>query len=169
MRMVLSLLAVAACSSDPAATPDAAPIAPCLVPSAYGALGTKAGSTNPGGPTTATIALELGPPRDSLFVKLVAGKGVFAAGLAIGTFSIAGADATFNDCGLCVNLIADIVGGSGPTAFYAADAGSVTLTATSPPAGTLTNLHFVEVSLSTGQPVTGGCTSTISSLQFSAS
>ena len=169
MRLVLTLFAVAACSSDPAVTPDADPIASCLVPGAYGALGTKTGSTNPGGPNTATIVVNPGPPRDSLFVKLVAGKGVFAAGLATGTFAIAGADATFNDCGLCVNLIADIDPHRGPTKFFAADAGSVTLTATSPPAGTATDVHLVEVNLATGQPVTGGCASTISSVQFSAS
>ena len=171
MRFVLALLALAACGSDDTTpTPDAPDqTATCLIPATYGDLGTKTGSTNPGGPSTATIVLDIGPPRDSFFLKLVAGKGVFAGGLANGTFSIAGPDATFNDCGLCVNIIADIVSGSGPTKFYNADSGSVTLTATQPPAGSATNLHFVEVSLSTGQPVPGGCQATIGSLTFSAS
>jgi hypothetical protein len=172
MRIALALLGLAACSSDEGTppTPDAPDqTATCLIPGTYGDLGAKAGSTNPGGPTTATIVLEMGPPRDSFFLKLVTGKGVFAAGLNAGTYSIAGVDATFNDCGLCVNIIADIVTGSGPTKFYFADSGSVTLTATQPPAGSASNLHFVEVSLSTGQPVPGGCQATIGSIMFSAS
>ena len=165
MRLAIALLGLAACGSDDATpTPDAPDqTATCLIPATYGDLGTKTGSTNPGGPSSATIVLDMGPPRDSFFLKLVAGKGVFAGGLANGTFSIAGVDATF------VNIIADIVSGTGPTKFYYADSGSVTLTATQPPAGSATNLHFVEVSLSTGQPVPGGCQATIGALTFSAS
>jgi len=171
MRIALLLVGLAACSSDgDPATPDAPDqTATCLIPGTYGDLGVKTGSTSPGGPSTATIVLDMGPPRDSFFLKLVAGKGVFAGGLNDGTYPIAGVDATFNDCGLCVNIIADIVSGTGPTKFYYADSGSVTLTATQPPAGTATNLHFVEVTLSTGQPVPGGCQATIGSLMFSAS
>jgi len=167
MRRALALLALAACSDD-GGTPDAYPTAKCLIQGDYGDLGTKSGTTTQG-PTTATIVLDPGPPRDSFFLKLTAGQGAFAGGLANGTYSIAGADATFTGCGLCVNIIADIVTGGGPSKFYFADSGSVTLTATQPPAGSITNVHLVEINIGTGAPVPDACEATISSLLFSAS
>jgi hypothetical protein len=113
-----------------------------------------------------TIVLDAGPPRDSFFLKLNSGEGAFAGGLANGTFEISGADADFSNCGLCVNLIADIVAGSGPSKFYFASSGSVTLTSTSPPAGTLENVVLREVTVS-GATVPGGCTGSIAAMAFS--
>ncbi len=172
MRAVVFLL-LAACGGGSDETPDAPTLdadnsAQCLVPSSYGDLGAKTGTTTMG-PSTLTITVDAGPPRDSFFLKLVSGKGVFTGGLATGTYSIAGVDASFNDCGLCVNVIADIVAGSGPTKFYFATSGSVTLTATTPPAGTLSNVHLVEVNLGTGAPAATGCASDIAMLAFSGS
>jgi hypothetical protein len=169
----LLALSFGACSSDSpvlldGSITDADPIARCLIPGSYGALGTKTGTagtvqTNP----TLTVVLDAGPPKDDYFVKLVAGKGAFAGGaLAPGTFTIGGADASFNDCGLCTNLIADIVAGQGPTKFYYTDTGTVTLTATNPIAGSAQNLHFVEFDVNTGLAVPGGCTSTVTSIAF---
>ncbi|HWU91503.1 MAG TPA: hypothetical protein VN253_29750 [Kofleriaceae bacterium] len=166
--LVISLLLSAACSGDSGTTtPDAPPYdtGRCLITGNYGDLGTKTGTTSQG-PATSTIVLDPGPPRDSLFIKLNAGKGVFAGGLSTGTFSISGVDADFSNCGLCTNLIADIVAGSGPTKFYFADSGSVTLTATNPPAGMLSNVHLNEV-MPSGTVVPGGCQGTISALMFS--
>lgn len=170
-RLVLVVLAACGGGSDAlpdAPSPDADNSAQCLVPGSYGDLGAKTGMTTMG-PSTLTITLDAGPPRDSFFLKLVAGKGVFAGGLATGTYSIAGVDASFNDCGLCVNVIADIVTGSGPTKFYFATSGSVTLTGTTPPAGTLSNAHLVEVNIGTGAPASSGCASDIGMLAFSGS
>lgn len=82
------------------------------------------------------------------------------------TFPSTGADATFNDCGVCTNIIADIVTGSGPQKFYFADSGSVTLTSTSPPVGTMQDLHLVEVNIASGAPVPGGCDATIAAMSF---
>lgn len=168
---VLVLLAACGGGSEDvpdAAMPDADNSAQCLVPGNYGDLGAKTGTTAMGA-STLTITLDAGPPRDSFFLKLVSGKGVFSGGLATGTFSIAGVDASFSDCGLCVNVIADIVTGSGPTKFYFATSGSVTLTATAPPAGTLTNVHLVEVNIGTGAPAGTGCATDIGMLAFSDS
>ena len=136
----------------------------CLIAGHYGALGTKTGMATQG-PTTSTIVLDGGPPRDSFFLKLNTGKGVFAAGLANGSYTLAGADLDFSNCGLCVNIIADIVSMQGPTKFYFAEAGMVTLTSTSPPAGTLSNVTFKEVT-SGGAPVAGGCVASITSMTF---
>lgn len=169
--LLLVLLTACGGGSDEvpdAPLPDADSSAQCLVPSSYGDLGAKTGTTTMGA-STLTITLDPGPPRDSFFLKLVSGKGVFSGGLATGTFSIAGVDTSFNDCGLCVNVIADIVTGSGPTKFYFATGGSVTLTATAPPAGTLSNVHLVEVDIGTGAPAASGCASDIGMLAFSGS
>jgi hypothetical protein len=163
------LFVLAACGSSGSDAPvDASSVdaaVPCLVSANYADLGTKTGSTSQG-PATLTIVLDAGPPRDSFFIKLNAGKGVFAAGLANGTYPIANAELSLATCGLCVNLIADIVTGQGPSGFYFATGGSVTLTSTQPPAGTLTNITLHEVT-SDGTPVNSGCTSKIGTMQFS--
>ena len=173
MRSLCCLfLALTACSDsvttgvDAPAGPDAYDTARCLITGHYGALGALTGTTTQG-PTTLTITLDAGPPRDTLFLKLNAGKGVFAGGLANGTYTLSGDDLDFNNCGLCVNLIADIVAMQGPSKFYFATAGSVTLTNTSPPTGTLADVTFSEVTLA-GAPVAGGCSASIDSLAFSA-
>lgn len=172
----IALVAVllAACSDDPQQLPvDAssttdAPYdtARCLITGHYGALGTKTGAPAMGQPSTLVVELDGGPPRDTFFLKLNAGKGVFASGLANGSYTLAGTDLDFNNCGLCVNIIADIVSMQGPTKFYFADAGTVMLTSTSPPAGTLSNVTFKEVT-SGGAPVSGGCVASITSMAFS--
>jgi len=172
-RAVFAALAATAACSDPKpflldAGPDASdPLARCLVPASYGALGARAGtpSTVGTGNPALTVVLDAGPPKDDFFVRLVAGSGAFAAGLRTGTFAITGADAEFARCGLCVTLIADIVAGQGPTKFYAATAGSVTLTATAPVAGSASDLRFTEVTVD-GAPVPGGCTSSVASIAF---
>ncbi|HEX7841926.1 MAG TPA: hypothetical protein VF469_30860 [Kofleriaceae bacterium] len=173
------LALAAACSPDPppqlldGSIIDADPQAVCLIPAGYGALGTKTGSPDVTTGNTLTVVLDPGPPKDDFFVKLVAGKGAFAGGaLKTGAFDLTGADASFTSCGLCINVIADIVAGQGPTKFYYADAGTVTLTSAdatgaspSKIAGSAQNLHFVETNLD-GTPVPGGCTATIASIAF---
>src|SRR5687767_15461588 len=114
MRAPCRLVATAAvlfvaCSDDPAQQAiDASLIdapydtARCLIAGHYGALGTKSGMPTLG-PTTLSVVLDGGPPRDTFFIKLTTGKGVFAGGLANGTYPLAGADLDFTNCGLCVN------------------------------------------------------------------
>ena len=172
MRIALVVVLLAACGDDgPVMLIDAAPgvDAPydttrCLIQGFYGALGPKAGTTSQG-PTTSTITIDQGPPRDSFFLKLNAGKGVFAGGLAAGTFPIAGAELSLSTCGACINLIADIVTGQGPTKFYFATGGSLTLTATSPPAGSISAVTFQETDAG-GQMIAGGCIARIDSMTF---
>ncbi len=145
---------------------DAYDTARCLIAGNYGALGSKSGTTAQGD-TTLTVVLDPGPPRDSFFLRLNMGKGVFASGLANGTFEITGTDASSPTCGLCVNIIADIVTMQGPSKFYFATAGSVTLTNTRPPTGSVSGLSFVEVGVN-GDVMPGGCTATIASMTFAA-
>jgi hypothetical protein len=167
---LLATITCASCSDDGGSDPppDAPPQNPnvCLIPGSYADLGAKTGNTVQG-PTTLTVTLDAGPPKDSFFLKLVAGKGVFAGGLAPGTYTISGADSDFTTCGLCTNIIADIVAMAGPTKFYYANAGTITLTSVQPPAGTLTDLSFVETTVG-GAVIPSGCTTTMTAMSFSA-
>src|SRR6188768_4147842 len=105
MRVAL-VFVVAACGGGGSDNPPAvdakifldAPPPNCLVMANYGDLGTKMGTTSLG--PTAAIVLDANPPRDSFFLKLVAGKGVFAGGLANGTYTLAGAELMQGNCGV---------------------------------------------------------------------
>ncbi len=172
MRAALAaLLVLAACGdSDPVIPVDAAATADapydtarCLIIGFYGNAGAKTGTTSLGA-TTSTIVLDPGPPRDSLLIKLNSGKGVFSSGLANGTYTLAGADLDFNNCGACINIVADI-GNMGPSKFYFATGGTLTLTATQPPAGSIANVTFHEVT-SAGAVVPAGCTARIDAMSF---
>lgn len=176
MRWHTWLVLLAACSGSPeSSAPDAAPMpdaydtARCLIKGDYGDAGAFTGTagTNQGA-TTMTATLDAGPPRDAFFIKLVPGRGVFAGGLAPGTYTIAGVDAGYSTCGLCVHIIADIVSSSGPSKFYFAKSGTVTFTSTTPPiAGSAQNLHFAETDINTGADVPGGCQASMTSISFS--
>ena len=170
MRRVFCCFVLACGGGDDPGNPADAPpgndafdTARCLIAGDYGDLGTKMGTTSLG-PTTSTIVVDPGPPRDSFFLRLASGKGVFAGGLQTGTFTLAGAELATQTCGVCVNLLADI-GNTGPQKFYFADGGTVTLTATSPPAGSIANVTIHEVD-SGGAAVPGGCTGVIDAMAF---
>ncbi|MEO8549137.1 MAG: hypothetical protein ABI678_04170 [Kofleriaceae bacterium] len=176
MRCAL-LLVVAACSSpsDPVITHDSAMVdadlaAHCLIKGNYGALGAITGTagTAQSGDTTLTFVLANDASgKDDLFFRLAAGKGVFAGGVAAGTYTIAGADASYPSCGLCTNLIADITS-SGPAKFYFAATGTVTLdTVTAPITGNAANLHFTEIDIATGM-TSSDCVADIASVSFTA-
>lgn len=175
MRIAIAVIALtSACSSDPPqmavadASPDAFDTARCLVKGNYGALGSLTGTRNmTATATTATMTIDPGPPRDTFFVKLEPNRGVFSTGVKPGTYAISGVDAGFSTCGLCVHIVADIVSGSGPTKFYFAESGSVTLTSTTTPVtGSAQNIVFREVDINSGQFVTNGCSATIDSVSF---
>jgi hypothetical protein len=160
-------LVVAACADPPPHLLALDAIDHCLVPGDYGAIGAVVGTQSVvglGNPAL-TVVLDPGPPKDDFFLRLVAGAGVFAAGLRTGSFAIGGADADAARCGLCTNVIADIVAGQGPTKFYFATAGTVVLTSTSPIAGSAQALQLVEVTAD-GGVVAGGCTTAIGSIAF---
>jgi hypothetical protein len=136
--------------------------AQCLIASNFGDLGATTGTTSLGN-NSLSIQIDAGPPRDQLFIKVNAGKGVFAGGLKPGTYSLT-SETDFTNCGLCVNILADIVSMQGPSKFYFADAGTVTLTSVMPPEGSAQSVSFHEVTAS-GATVPG-CTSTITAVSF---
>jgi hypothetical protein len=167
LTIACALAASAGACGDPAPILlDAAPL--CGIPGDYGALGTTTGTQDATGTGTPsiTVVLDPGPPKDDLFIKLITGKGAFTAGITPGTFTIGGADASFADCGLCTNILANIDPAAGPAKFYFTDAGTVTIATTNPVSGSAHDLHFVEINLATGTATPGGCTATIASLTF---
>lgn len=169
MRRLLVLVPLAACGGESSGSPDAAVMADaydtarCLIKGDYGAAGALTGTASMMG---VTATLDAGPPRDTFYLKMVSGRGAFASGINPGTFTISGADAGYNTCGLCVHIIADITM-MGPSKFYFADSGTVTLTSTTAPiAGSAMNLHLAEVDINSGQKIAGGCEATIASISF---
>jgi hypothetical protein len=178
MKCLLPIVLLAACSDSsststvdaPGAMADAYDTAQCLIQGDYGDAGALTGTAGSAqGATTVTVTLDAGPPRDTFFIRMVPGNGAFTGGVAPGTYTISGADADYNTCGLCVHIIADIVSGQGPTKFYFADSGTVTLTATTPPiSGSVQNLHFNEIDIGSGAPVSGGCQASMTSASFTA-
>lgn len=178
MWRTIPIVLLAACSDSsstssvdaPGATADAYDTASCLIQGDYGDAGALTGTAGSAqGATTVTVTLDAGPPRDTFFIRMVPGNGVFAGGVAPGTYTISGADADYNSCGLCVHIIADIVSNQGPTKFYFADSGTVTLTSTTPPiAGSVQDLHFNEIDIGSGAPVSGGCQASMTSASFTA-
>lgn len=161
---VLCLALVTACAEDSDA--PAHDEALCLVAATHAPTVTAAtAGMAGGGHPTVTMTIAAGPPRDSLFLKLISSAGAFSQGLRTGTFSITGVDTGFTSCGLCVNIVADVVPGQGATKFYQATSGEVTLTSVTPPlAGSVSNVTFVEVDLAGN--VVPGCTTKIASATF---
>lgn len=164
LECLVICIALSACSDDAGTPVDASHDASdeearCLVPSDHGDLGTLSGAVAAGtSPTSLTVVIDAGPPRDSFFINL-------KNGIPTGTYQIDGANAVASTCSLCVNIIADIVSMQGPTKFYFATSGSVTLTATEPAAGMLSNVTFVETSAG-GEPTNSGCTTRIGAMSF---
>ncbi|MCE9578115.1 MAG: hypothetical protein K8W52_33625 [Deltaproteobacteria bacterium] len=175
------LLALAACSNevggDPA--PDAAQAADalpanCTAAADLGDLGPRTGTpmaSGVAGSRTVSVSMTVAGDaalRDVLFLNLRVGRGAFAGGdPAPGTYPITGADADFDTCGACLTLIGDLVAGQGPTQFYFATGGTVTLTST---AGHLTgsaaDVTLQELDINSSQLVKGGCTSRVAAVSF---
>ena len=122
-------------------------------------------------------SIEAGPVVDIVQIQLWP-LGVFADGLAPGTYEIAGGETDFYACGACALVIADFdfaqmtfqqqLMASGGTLQL----DQVSTTAGEMVSGTLTNAAFREVSLDdstqTQTNVPGGCTTAIDSVSFSA-
>jgi len=118
---------------------------------------------------------------DMFEIDLYEGFGTFMGSggyITTGTFTLAGPDLSFQNCGLCVQLYTDLGSDGSPTDLYFATGGTVTLTSVGTPtgsdvstgtlAGTVSNVAFAHWDGSNDAAV-GDCSSKIDSLQFSAS
>ena len=164
---------------DAGAGPDGGPVgAQCPIAASTADLGamaaTKANMCNE--PQTMgrmhwyKLATAMPGGTDVIELGLWDGLGAFKNGTAhIGTFTIAGEDAVFSTCGVCVRAVGD-KGASGSKEYFATG-GTVNVTAMGTDgqqlAATLSNLTMVEVDPTTHKPVASGCAATVAGAQVS--
>jgi hypothetical protein len=150
----------------------------CTVPRTFGAVGELGGATaeqanQPGSLLKLyrlSARLDDAEIRDALSLSLWEDRGIFAGGVPEpGTYTLAGAETSFDTCGACVTIVGDIVPMQGPTQFFIAQGGTLQIDSVQGTlAGSLSNVTFAEFELGTGALVTGGCETTITSASFTA-
>ncbi len=180
IRFAVPILLIAGCSDvgetggvDAAPGIDAVPRS-CTVATDLGALGARDGTPMASGSgTTRRVSVSMvvasdAATRDAVFVQLFGGRGVFAGGAPVpGTYPLTGAELGFETCGVCVTVIGDIVTGQGPTQFYMARSGTVTITqATGSLTGSLSAMTFGELDLADGMVIRDGCETQHGGLTF---
>jgi hypothetical protein len=113
-----------------------------------------------------------GVPGDHLVIDLWDGYGAFSGGFRTGSFTLSGAETSWEDCGVCVRVEADYDGGPSFTDHYMATGGTVNLTSVDGRiTGTITNVTFRHIVVNMGPPETSmphadGCMSLIVSGTF---
>lgn len=113
------------------------------------------------------------PMPDVLEIDLYSGYGAFGSALATGTYTISGAETTFDTCGLCGFIYTNVDGSGNVAAQYFWNAGTVTLTSVTPTtfSGSLQNIQYREVNIDPSTFATtdapDGCKSSIGSASFS--
>lgn len=108
-----------------------------------------------------TIVDECGERVVELSIELVDGRGVFAGGLATGTYRLEGDELDPDTCGACVRLIVD------DGRCYFATGGTLELTSTEIDlVGTLAGATFGPVDCLTDEAIAGDCASRIGSMSF---
>jgi hypothetical protein len=127
--------------------------------------------------------LNADPMPDSFEIDLYQGFGAFGSGsgsgnITKGTYTLSGDDLKFQLCGLCVQIYTNLDADGAPTDFYFATGGSVTLSSVGTPtgsnvstgtlAGSLSNVTFAQWDSGSADEAIGSCTSSITSLSFSA-
>jgi len=172
-----------------AKTYNDAPASLCGAGSSYASLGNMGfavdepahtGSNGSAVSRTIFAGTTLGSATVASGLLLIDGAGVFASGIKAGTYPISGQDASFSTCDLCffiqagankgttIGFTLDGTGGD----FYQAISGSIVFSAIGANAGsgsghnlsgTISNIVFQKVDLTTGNPSADGCTTTVGS------
>ncbi|HEU5057657.1 MAG TPA: hypothetical protein VFU21_14080 [Kofleriaceae bacterium] len=164
--MLLALGAAPACEDERIALDrDAAcTMTECRVAVDYGELGGVGGAAEEIQESLVwfgRIADECGDRVVELSIELVDGRGVFAGGLATGSYPLAGAELDPDTCGACVRLIVD------DGKCYFATGGTLELVSTEIDlVGTLEDARFAPVDCLTDEAIPGDCTSRIGSMSF---
>ena len=159
---------------------DMAPPAGCTAAASYGAATpSDQDATHDAVGDIYLYSAGLNADTDLLRIQLNNGVGVFdagAGGVRTGFFPIAGAEAQYATCGLCILIFADTSAASlpnldSPYNNYLAVSGDVQIDSVSPNlTGTLTNVQLQHVTIDRDldfqSTVVGDCTATIDSLSF---
>ena len=147
----------------------------CGVPVSIADLGARTGqgykeSENGSDFYELSVVVNPGPPDDVLWIGLFAGYGAFANGNpAPGTYTIAGDDASAVNCGTCVLLDINATEESAERSLMAVS-GQLTIEQVGATvSGRAENLILQEIDQMSGAPVSGGCSTSIASVTFSAS
>ncbi len=160
------LLALAGCGDETISLDVDAACQPgaCRVADDYGELGDVSGTADAIADQLLFAGLvddECGERVVHLSIKLINGRGVFADGIAPGSYVISGAERDPATCGACVRLEVSAM-------CYFASAGTLVLSSTEVDlAGTLTGARFQPISCVTDEPLTTGCASSIDAMSFS--
>jgi hypothetical protein len=163
---MLALLALAGCEDETISLDIDAACQPgaCQVAADYGELGALSGTADAFADQLVWAGMvddECGAHRVHLSIKLINGRGVFAGGIAPGTYAISGAERDAETCGACVRLEVSAM-------CYFASAGTLVLSSTEVDlVGRLTDARFRPISCATDQPITIDCASSIDSMSFS--
>jgi hypothetical protein len=173
---------------DARVTPDGAPSGPadaaadnaCGVPATQGDLGTlvaaaelrEQGDNDNGeyiyslAATTPASAAAMDPQPDAIYVELWDNYGGFGdAPAAPGTYPIAGDELSYQTCGVCVFVLADVNDDGQANRILMAVSGTVTVLAVSPAAGSAVEVAIEDVTFTevddNFEPLASGCTSPI--------
>ncbi len=178
-------LALIACGGDDGVTltpdaeegPDAEVQATCNATASYGAatLANQAGIYDMmTAPTQLSLvgALNADSAPDVLDIELFKGYGAYTTGEIVpGTFTITGAEANWDTCGVCVLVVSDATQ-SGDGGVYMASAGTVTITSVSPNlTGSISGVQLRHIDMPAGAASSDnpdGCESAITSASFDA-
>lgn len=177
---VFFALALAGCGGGASDQADASESAVCPgVPADYGDRGGLAVAVaerrnQPGSMGAAHTYYMLGAldgaPADKVSVELWDGFGVFADGVAAaGTYTIAGAEANYDDCGVCVLIDVGVDADGVATRTFLAQSGTVVIDSTVDTfAGSVADLALIEVDPGSGAPVAAGCVTSLGSASFTS-
>jgi hypothetical protein len=154
--------------------PDAV-VPTCLAAASYGAPTMPAAATHTAGTNVYSLGGEIDGTDDAFLLDLFGGLGVFAGGVAPGTYQIAGDETQYATCGACAVLVARLEPGvtlQDPDRIYLASSGTVEILSLSPRlTGSVSNLVLDHVridSTSAHSTVVGDCQTTIDRIVFDA-
>jgi hypothetical protein len=162
---MVALLALAGCEDETISLDIDAACQPgaCQVDADYGELGALSGTADAIADQLVWAGMvddECGARRVHLQIKLINGRGAFAAGIVPGTYGITGEELAPGTCGACIRLEVSAM-------CYFASGGTLSLTSTEVDlAGQLTGASFRPVSCVTDAPLTTDCESAIDSMSF---
>ncbi len=150
----------------------------CTADADYGTVTPTSQEANTDGSGDYQYSGTLNTDIDYVDLELYAGEGAFSGNPTTGTYTIAGDDAQYSTCGLCLLILTDATDTDPTTGdftdTYLATSGTVKITklTSTKLQGTITNAVFTHVTIDStsyvSTPVGDGCGSAIDSMTFSS-